>query len=418
MRTRIFGFAIVIVFAAMSLRLVAHQSYVSPYAGLCDLVAGKIYLSDNEMGDWLRTCHAHAKALPADATAERMADDLRGLFSSLNVSHLDLYNASDSKRIWTGENEETGIESEFVDGELVIFNVEPNSPAADAGLRRGDIIVTVQGSHPAPSLARSLGGEYAIRRRDHEFVVELEPRPITLDERPSLAKQGDWSILKIPSFRAEFFDRDRWRDFAARMKSSKLILVDLRGNAGGNFVAGLRFLSPFMCAEQEIGYLLKTKSQRGQQAPFPDDLRDDRQLQVIDVVDLVQLRTFQDYGCLTARVDVLIDSGTASTAEMVAQALRDYMGARILGTSSSGQLLVGVWYDVPEFGPGWKLSIPEAVFQTRRGKRLEGTGIRVDRELYYNLADLQSGKDSWIVKAIGDFGLHRVGRDSASVDSE
>lgn len=418
MRVKAFGFLIVFAFAAVSFKFAVDSFFINPYEKLCDLVAGRIYLDDEQMNEWTTTCHARARLVKPFTPSEVVANDLRNLFATLHVSHLDLYNANDSRRIWYGENEENGIESEFVDGELVIFDVQPNSPAADLGLKRGDIIVSIQGAHPVPQLASSVGGEFVIRRLKREFSVVLDPRPIVLDESPRFFKAGDWSVLRIPSFRAEFFDHDRWRDFAAKLKSAKLILVDLRGNAGGNFVAGLRFLSPFMCAQQEIGYLLKPKSRRGVQAPFADDLRDAHQLDVIDRADVVQLRTFEDYGCLTARVEVLIDSGTASTAEMVAQALRDYMGAKVNGVSSSGQLLVGVWYDVPELGPGWKLSIPEAVFQTRRGLRLEGGGVRVDREYYYDLADLQAGKDSWIEKSIGDFGRNPQKRDSASVISK
>uniref|UniRef100_UPI00197D9BFD hypothetical protein n=1 Tax=Pseudomonas viridiflava TaxID=33069 RepID=UPI00197D9BFD len=48
---------------------------------------------------------------------------------------------------------------------------------------------------------------------------------------------------------------------------------------------------------------------------------------------------------------------------------------------------------------GWKISIPEAVFQSRRGKRLEGEGVRVDQEIYYNLPEMRQGRDSWVMRA-------------------
>lgn len=399
---RAFGILIVLFFAAASFRLAVQKTFVNPYARLCDMVSSRIYLDDAQLEDWKKLCASRAALVQPFTPADVIAEDARNVFSTLRVSHLDLFNANESRRIWSGKIEETGIESEFVDGEMVIFSVNPDSPAADAGLKRGDIIVTIQGAHPAPALARSVGGTYRIRRLDKELDVEIDPREITLDESPRVTRQGDWTIVKVPSFRAEFFESGRWKDVVREIGPSRLILVDLRGNPGGNFVAGLRFLSPFMCAEQDIGYLLKPKSPGGRQIPFADDLRDLSQLDVIDRADIVRLRTFPDYGCLTSRVEVLIDSASASTSEMVAQALRDYLGAKVHGTSSAGQLLVGVWYDVPELGDGWRVSIPEAVFQTRRGRRLEGAGVRVDRELYYDLKDLQAGRDTWIDKVVDE----------------
>ncbi|RYD69416.1 MAG: hypothetical protein EOP84_28510 [Verrucomicrobiaceae bacterium] len=96
-------------------------------------------------------------------------------------------------------------------------------------------------------------------------------------------------------------------------------------------------------------------------------------------------------------------SSTASTAEMVAQAMHDYVGAKIFGSASAGQLLVGVWYPVPELGTGVKISVPEAVYQTRRGHKIEGPGVQIDKVLYYHLEELQNGEDSWIKAAIGMF---------------
>ncbi|MBX2987077.1 MAG: carboxy-terminal processing protease [Bdellovibrionaceae bacterium] len=370
------------------------------YARICDLVEKRIYLDAKDLGDWGSRCRARAALVTADTLPEQLARDLRALMASLNVSHLNLYHPDEVRRAWAGEDRQTGIDSEFVDGELVVLKVEPGSPAQKAGVRFGDVIRRVQGEHPAPEIARVVGGSFSLNRGGRDLEVEIWPAPLQLDERVRIESlDRDTALLRVPSFRAEFFGAEEWRRQALSLHDKRRIVLDLRGNSGGNFVAGLRFLSSFMCGRQDIGYLYKPRSGRLLQEELPDDLSDEGQLEVMDRSDVVHMKTYSDYGCVTGRVAVLIDSATASTAEMVTQALRDYVDARVFGITSSGQLLVGVWYPLPELGEDWRLSIPEAVYQSRRGRRLESEGVRVDRAFYYNLADLRRGRDNWVDQA-------------------
>ncbi|MBX3039937.1 MAG: carboxy-terminal processing protease [Bdellovibrionaceae bacterium] len=392
---------------------VRHQTFVNPYARLCELIEQKIYLEAKDTVEWNQVCRARAALVTPSTSRETILRDSRFLMGRLGVSHLEIYHPNEVARLWRGVNVETGIESEFVDGELVIFQVHENSPASRAGLQAGDLILSIQDTSPAPALARTIGGLMRIARGAEKFEVLVEPMEIKIDERPSYVEIDPKTVLiKVPSFRAEFFNETRWNQFIAKVPRTASMIVDLRGNGGGNFVAGLRFLAPFMCGEQEIGFLIKPRAKLSREAVLPNDLRNQEQLTVLDAHDLIRLKTEAAPRCLTARVTVLIDGQTASTAEMVAQALRDYLDARVLGVSSAGQLLVGVWYDFPELGEGWRVSVPEAVYQTRRGKRLEGAGVRVDRNLYYELKEMVVGQDSWILRALTDFRREPAMQDS------
>lgn len=400
----ILGLLFAAVIAGVAFRFSANRFFENPYVKVCDLVADKIYLPNDDIRGWLDLCYSRTKLVTPWTPKGPIIADVKAWFALVSISHLDVYNAAEVSRIWQGTNEETGMIGEFVDGEFVLFNVFDNSPASDAGLRRGDIIVSIQGEQPAPQVARLIGGTYRVRRMKKEFDVEIVPRVVSFDERPrwrSLDAKTLW--LQVPSFQKRFFEKAEWNETISKLRSAQKIIVDLRGNNGGNFVAGLRFLSPFLCGVQEIGFLDKPKSKLAREGKLEDDLDDEAQLAELDRSSIVKLETFDDYGCLgTKRVTVLVDAGTASTAEMVAQALKDYMGARILGIRTPGQLLVGVWYPMYELGPGVKISIPEALYQTRRGLRLEGAGVQVDRELFYALDDFDDGLDSWLRSAWQD----------------
>lgn len=127
---------------------------------------------------------------------------------------------------------------------------------------------------------------------------------------------------------------------------------------------------------------------------LPDDASEETQVDVINEADEVKLKTFSNYGCWKGKISVLVGAHTSSTAEIVAQALKDFSGARILGASSDGSCLVGIWYPLHAFGVGYKISIPEAIYETSSGRVLEGDGVQVDKTLYENLEDYVNGESN------------------------
>jgi carboxyl-terminal processing protease len=395
------GFLFFALCLALGLALSRQSPRAGIYAQICYFVGDHIYLPDKEITPWLQSCVKRSHLVTKQTSVQTILTDLNEQFSSLNTSHLVLYSSQESQKIWQGESAETGIESLYVEGELVIFRVHKDSPAESAGLRMGDVIYQINGEAGNPSDAENKSGDYLIIRDKKIKEYKIQAKDIKRDEDPELVPVSAKTVLyKIPSFRGEFFEKEKWQSQIQELKKYQKIIIDLRGNHGGNFVAGLRFLSAFMCSPQDIGYLWKPKSKSKKELVLPDDLDDEKQIEVLDQAFLVKLWTFEDYECLASSIAVLVDSNTASTAEMTAQALKDYVGAKIFGSASAGQLLVGVWYPVAELGPGVKISVPEAVYQTRRGHKIEGPGVQVDKVLYYHLSEMQNGEDSWIKSAV------------------
>jgi carboxyl-terminal processing protease len=395
------GFLFLLVCVAFGVWTVRKAKPVNAYAQICHFVTEHIYMNGETVRTWGQNCLKRSELVQPDTAVGNIIEDLNDQFSALRTSHLVIYNAAESKRVWSGESLETGIESQYVDGELVIFKVHRNSPAETVGLRMGDIIYQINGELGTPDMAEKTSGNYLIIRNKKITEYKIMAKEIKREENLRVERVSDRTArLIVPSFRAEYFEKDYWRRQVEELKKYQKIIVDLRGNLGGNFVAGLRFLSPFMCGSQDIGYLWKPKSKLKKEAVLPDDLNDEHQVEILDESFLVRLLTFEDYDCLTASVAVLVDSSSASTAEMVAQALKDYIGAKIFGSASAGQLLVGVWYPLPTLSQGVKISVPEAIYQTKRGHKIEGPGVQVDKVLYYHLSELQNGEDSWVKTAV------------------
>ncbi|MNK07454.1 putative CtpA-like serine protease [compost metagenome] len=398
---RFFGILLACGFAFMGFHFTVKKTFVNPYPVVCDLVYEKIYLDNKAMEKWRKTCMRRTRLVSPYSKKELIVKDLNNVLALLKVSHLEIFRPSEVRQIWKGQNLETGIESEFVDSELVIFKVHPKSPAEKAGLHRGDIITTINGEQPSPWTAVREGGSYIIQNSQGERRVPLKPAEVKRDEEirliPLMNKKAH---LVVPSFRAEFFTDEKLNAIVKDLSFYQEIVVDLRGNSGGNFVAGLKLLSPFLCKPTVVGSLVKPRLKEKTKVVMKDDLNDMKQLELLDHHQEVVLESFPSASCFKGKVKVLVDGKTSSVAEMVAQAFKELKGAPLLGSPSRGELLVGVWYPLDELSKGTQISIPEAVYISTQGRHIENEGVKLDRVLYYNLVEMQAGIDSWVKRAL------------------
>ncbi|MGZ3770871.1 MAG: S41 family peptidase [Bdellovibrio sp.] len=380
---------------------IVQKSFINPYPIVCDLVSKKIYLDEPNLKKWKNICNSRSRLVNPYSRRPLIIQDISNVLGLLNVSHLEIYDSSEVKKIWQGENLETGIESEFVDSELVIFKIHPNSPSEKVGLKKGDIIKSINGEQPNPWEAQSISGTYIIERNSGENSFQLKTENINRTENVEFQKIGNnEGIIRIPSFRASFFEEKQMQELEKDLKDINRLVVDLRGNIGGNFVSGLKFLSLLICSPKEIGRMIRPRADNNLIAEMPDDLREETQLDIFRKYREVILKTYKTPSCYNGEVVVLVDSKTASVAEMVAEALKELRAAPLLGSPSRGQLLVGVWYPLPEVGPGVEISIPEAYYLSQNNRRIESEGVALDKILYYNIKEMQAGIDSWVKSAL------------------
>ena len=395
-------FAVVCLWGGFELSL--RLSFVNPYPTVCHLVAEKIFLPKEKLEGWQKICLRRSQLVQPTSERKLIIQDINNVLSLLKVSHLEIYDPEASHRIWQGINQETGIESEFVEGELVVFAVHPLSPASKKGIVKGDIIEAINGDQPSPWTAKKNAGDFVVRDKfDKTRKVQLKPRTLRLDESPQVLEiePKKWIRLKVPSMRSDYFDYKKWDPQVEKILSYQNLILDLRGNRGGSFVAGLRLLAPFICSPQTIGSFKGKTGTSEVKGRLPDILADEQQLKYIEKYQEVLLVTEARRSCFKGKIHVLIDGGTASTAELVAVALREFKQAKIYGTTSAGELLVGVWYPLPELGPEVQISIPEAIYVSHKGLSIEGKGVLADKVLYYDLRQMRQGQDSWVDQVQG-----------------
>jgi carboxyl-terminal processing protease len=92
----------------------------------------------------------------------------------------------------------------------------------------------------------------------------------------------------------------------------------------------------------------------------------------------------------TGPLAILVDAGSASTTEILAQGLQDLKRARIFGTRTAGAALPSDIIRLPN-GDGFQYA--QASYTSDRGKVLEGNGVTPDVEVHQTQQALLAGRD-------------------------
>ena len=211
------------------------------------------------------------------------------------------------------DGEYTGIGA-WVDtsGEdLVIISPMPGSPAEDAGIKPGDVVVGVDGEimeglDPSLILEKILGPENSVvnliieREGSEEFLqFELTRAVILLPSVNAELIEEDVAYIQVVSFANNTFD-----DFSTSLQEmlnqgATDLIIDLRNNPGGLLDSAIDLTSLFIEDKviliEEWGDGTKTK-----------------------------YSTTKDMVAKDIPVYILVNQGTASASEITAGALQDY----------------------------------------------------------------------------------------------
>jgi carboxyl-terminal processing protease len=244
-------------------------------------------------------------------------------------------------------------------GSLQVLSVERRSPAARAGLRRGDTLVEVAGR---PVAGRSVADVVSQLRGDVGSVVTLQVRRtqtlLTMHlRRASVADDDVAAQMVTPTverLRVAAFTRGvgRWvrqQVAAARGKHVTGLILDLRDDPGGLLDEAVETASVFLDGGPVVSY-----AQRGA-AP-----------RVLDALG---------HGDIGIPLVVLVDGGTASAAEIVAGALQDRGRAVLIGSQTFGK---GSVQAPSRLSDGSALELTVGHYLTPAGRSLDGVGLQPD----------------------------------------
>jgi carboxyl-terminal processing protease len=298
-----------------------------------------------------------------DASVREMVQELRRSYDD-RFSHY--FNARQLERFdqaTSGRFSGIGLSVLEVNRGLRVASVFDHTPAAEAGIEEGDVIVGVDGhsiaGEPANAatarikgppgteveleVEKSGGGTETISLRRAEVRV-----PAVQGE---LREAGGEEVAYVRLAGFSEGAHGELRDEIERLYSrgANGLVLDLRGNGGGLLDEAVLTASVFI----EDGVIVSTSGR-------------------------TQAET--DYEAVGGALDpqptvVLIDRNTASAAEILAAALSERGLATLVGTRSFGK---GTFQEVIELDQGGALDLTVGEYLTSDGKSLAGKGIRPD----------------------------------------
>ena len=263
--------------------------------------------------------------------------------------------------------------------------VEPfeGQPAWNAGIRRGDVILAVDGKdvtklqlNEAISLIRGpKGTKIALtvkspeqEPRDVEVVRDRIQVPVV--EHKIL--DNGLAYLRLGEFSAPSTDQVRIALDEMQATNPRGLILDLRGNPG-------RFLRPAVDISSEFvpdGAILIERFKDGKEEIYPAS---------------------GDGRALTIPLVVLDNEGSASASEILAGAIQDSGRGVLIGETTFGKGLV----QLPrELSDGSQLSITTAYWFTPNDRQINGEGLEPDIKVERTDKDIEADKDPQLDKAI------------------
>jgi len=274
-----------------------------------------------------------------------------------------------------GKFEGIGAYVAVKDEQIMIIAPIPDSPAAKAGIKAGDIIL---GIDDKPASEMSLAEAVLYIRGPKGTSVRLlilhqgetEPEEIEIVraeiELSSVyfEMRGDIAYINIAYFSERTNEELSPVLQSITQEAATGIILDLRSNPGGLLQTVVDVASRFL-----------------------------KEGVVVDVVDNQGQHTASTVKPKGTTTDlplvVLVDSYSASGSEVLAGALQDYARAIIAGTKTYGKGSVNILHQL-EDGSG--LYITTARWLTPNGRPIEGEGIDPDYEL-----DLEEDAIGWAI---------------------
>lgn len=262
------------------------------------------------------------------------------------------------RELTTGKFSGIGVWLKEKKNSLQIVSVLPGTPALEAGLLRGDVIVSIDGepvvdltTDDAVALIKGpAGSEVAlgVLRSGSELDFSIKRAEIDLPNLQAEMTDEDLGHIRLFGFARNAGEQVRKEVEALIEQGAGGIILDLRDNGGGLFSEAIEVASVFI----EDGDIVTYRDTE-------TEITYEAEGNAFEKMPLV----------------VLVNEGTASASEIVAGALQDLDRAVLVGMTTYGK---GSVQEVVPLSDASALKFTTAAYITPDGNDIDGEGIDPD----------------------------------------
>jgi len=311
---------------------------------------------------------------------------IQGMLSKLDP-HSTLFTPDELKEFQvetSGEFGGLGIQiTKTENGRLLIVAPIEDTPAYRAGLKAGDIIVKIENKEVTPDMTLLEAVKLMRGKPGTKITIWIwrkgwaEPKPFTIVRAVIKIKSVKFRIIEgnIGYIRFTMFQKsavEEFKNVLETLKTKKLkgIIVDVRNNPGGLLDTAIAISDYFLPKGKLIVYT------KGRIA-----------------------RSFKKYysshePIVPAELPVvmLVNSGTASAAEILTGALRFNNRALVVGEKTFGKGSVQTLYPLEM---DYAVKITTAKYYMPNGECIDGKGIKPDVEVALSREDIETLKEEY-----------------------
>ncbi|MFP4258462.1 MAG: S41 family peptidase [Desulfovermiculus sp.] len=329
---------------------------------------------------------------------------IQGMLQNLDPhsGYLDKEALKDMQDETSGKFTGVGIEITMQNGRLTVVSPVEDTPAFEAGLESGDMILEIDGESTQDiSIMDAVHKIRGPKGSKVELTIlqqgASKPERITLtrDVIPMQSVKTEvlepgYLYVRITNFN-EKTTRDVRQGLEGKNEDLKGLVLDLRNNPGGLLDQAVSIADLFLSQ----GKLVYTKG-KVKQAKMDFNAKDEKSDIKVPLV-------------------VLINAGTASASEIVAGAIQDHQRGLVVGEPSFGKGSVQTVIPLPD-GAGIKLTT--AKYYTPNGRSIQAEGIEPDINLPFNPVEEEEEEDIFRTLRERDLSRHLESRQENATEQD
>ena len=253
------------------------------------------------------------------------------------------------------------------DNSLKVAGVVKGGPAEKAGIKKGDIIVEVdgeniQGKDSSYAVSKMKGKKgtnvsISVMRKGNKKPITFNIKREVIHDNTVSYKMLDNNIGYISVSAFETVTKKQFKSAVdcLEKKNERGLIIDLRDNGGGLLDTALDMLDQILPKK----LVVYTKDKNGVAEEYYT--KDDKEIKIPIVI--------------------LVNGNSASASEVFCGALRDYGKAKLLGTKTFGK---GIVQSSFAFRDGTGLKFTTSKYYTPKGINIHGTGFEPDIKVKSN----------------------------------